>query len=168
MATQIASLPPSVAALPFLFARPQVDDAGWNYRAALLAATAAERADDTRRNTRGRIAYLLCELGFQLARRRIDTDAALPLTRNDIADALGVSLCKVKRTLALLSLSQVIECDAATLRVLDWPRLCSVATYEASRLELRQEDDEFDLVSAVQDEEQPQLVTRAGDPACFV
>lgn len=167
MATQIASVPPSVAALPFLFARPQVDDAGWNYRAALLAATAAERADDTRRNTRGRIAYLLCEFGYQLSRRRIDPDAALPLTRSDIADALGVSLCRVKRTLALLSLSQVIDCDAATMRVLDWPRLCSVATYEANRLELKQEEDDLDAVCAAQ-EEQPQLVTKAGDPACFV
>ena len=167
MATQIASVPPSVGALPFLFARPQVDDGGWNQRAALLAATAAERADDTRRNTRGRIAYLLCELGYQLARRRLDPDGTLPLTRNDIADALGVSLCPVKRTLALLSLSQVIECDAATMRVLDWPRLCAVAAYEASRLELKQDEDELEIACATQEEE-PQLVTKAGDPACFV
>ena len=167
MATQFASVPPSVAALPFLVARPQVDDAGWNYRAALLAATAAERADDTRRNTRGRIAYLLCEFGYQLARRRIDPDAAFALTRGDIADALGVSLCKVKRTLALLSLSEVIECGSATMSVRDWPRLCSVAAYEASRLELEDEEDEPDFACTAE-EEQPQLVTRAGDPACFV
>lgn len=168
MATQIASMPPSVAVLPFLFARPQLYNADWNYRAALFAATSAERADDTRRNTRGRVAYLLCEFGYQLGRRRIDADRSLPLTRRDISDALDVSLCRVKRTLALLSLSQAIECDAATMRVLDWARLCSVATYEASRLELKQEEDELDLVSAAEDEEQPLLVTRAGDPACFV
>jgi aspartyl protease family protein len=43
-----ASLPPSVAALPFLFGRPQVDDGDWNVRTALAAALAAERADHRR------------------------------------------------------------------------------------------------------------------------
>ena len=166
MATQIACLPPSVAALPFLFARPQVDDAGWNYRLALLAAAAAERADEARRNTRGRIAYLLCEFGFQLARRDMDLGATFPLDRTDIADALGVTLCRVKRTLALLSLSGVLETDGRSMRVLDWGRLCSLAAYAPSRLELRQDKDEFDHVIA--EEQQPLLVTRAGDPACFV
>lgn len=166
MATQIACLPPSVATLPFLFARPQVDDAGWNYCLALLAAAAAERADDVRRNTRGRIAYLLCEFGFQLARRDMDLGAAFPLDRTDIAGALGVTLCRVKRTLALLSLSGVLETDGCSMRVLDWGRLCSLAAYAPARLELRQDEDELDMVEP--EEEQPQLVTKSGDPACFV
>jgi hypothetical protein len=164
MATQFA--PPSVAALPFMFARPQADDLGWNYRSALLAATAAERADDTRRNTRGRIAYLLCEFGYQLARRGVDRDGKLPLTRTDIADALGVNLCRVKRTLALLSLSQVIECGGRDIRVIDWRRLCSVACYQTGRLDLRLEE-EFDF-APVATEEKPKLLTAAGDQACFV
>ena len=167
MATQFAParVPHSVAALPFLFARPQADDMGWNFRSALLAATAAERADDTRRNTRGRIAYLLCEFGFQLSRRGIDQAGELPLTRTDIADALGVSLCRVKRTLALLSLSQVVKCEGSTIRVLDWHRLCSVACYQPRRLELGQQEEEFSL--PLMDHE-PQLLTKAGDQACFV
>jgi hypothetical protein len=164
MATQFA--PPSVAARPFMFARPQADDLGWNYRSALLAATAAERADDTRRNTRGRIAYLLCELGYELARRGVDRDGKLPLTRTDIADALGVNLCRVKRTLALLALSQVIENDGRSIRVTDWRRLCSVACYAAHRLNLKS-DEELDFVPAAV-EERPKLLTAAGDQACFV
>ena len=168
MATQFAppAMPPSVAALPFLFARPQSNDMGWNYRSALLAAAAAEGADDTRRNTRGRIAYLLCEYGFQLARRRIDRDGDLQLSRYDIADALGVSLCRVKRTLALLSLSQVIECKGGAMWVLDWPRLCSVACYPSARLGFTQ-DDEDDLEPAPEVDEQPQFLTKGVDQACF-
>jgi hypothetical protein len=170
MATQFAPhrLPPSVAALPFLLARPQVDDRGWNVRSALLAATAAERADDTRRNTRGRIAYLLCEFGFQLARRGVDRDSPLPLTRTEIADALGVSLCRVKRTLALLSLSQVIESDGRTMRVIDWPRLCSVASFASRRLDLPEEDSLEDYLIEHPAEQQQQSLTAAGDQACFV
>jgi hypothetical protein len=170
MATQFAPppVPASVAAPPFLLARPQADDMGWNCRSALLAAAAAERADDTPRNTRGRIAYLLCEFGFQLARRRIDAGAALPLTRVDIADALGISLCRVKRTLALLSLSSVLECNGATMRITDWPRLCSVASYAASRLALKEDEEELDLACVAEEEGQPQILTRSGEPACFV
>lgn len=168
MATQIASVPPFGAAPPFMFARPQADDMGWNYRSALLAATAAERADHARRNSRGRIAYLLCELGFQLGCRGIGADAAFPLTRADIADALGVSLSRVKRTLALLTLSRVVEMEGASMRVLDWRRLCSVACYDPRRLELKAEEEELDLPCATDDHAQRHLLTRAGDPACFV
>jgi hypothetical protein len=172
MATHYARipLPPSVSPLPFLFAKPQVDDFEWNLRAALMAAAAAERADETKRNSRGRVAYLLCEFGFQLRRRRIDGDRELPVSRADIADVLGITLCRVKRTLALLSLSKVIETDGQRIRVLDWRRLCSVANYESSRLELV-EVEEFDdeaLTVIPEEEEETRQLTASGEPACFV
>ena len=164
--------PASGASLPFLFARPQDDRQDWKFRASLDAALAAERADeDTRRNTRGRIAYLLCELGVQLTRRGIDRDADMPLCRAEIAGALGTSLCRVKRTLALLSLSQVIATDGARVRVLDWARLCGVAGYDPDRLDLSAEDMDGEAALIRHDEpadEQLNLLTAAGDPACFV
>jgi hypothetical protein len=171
MAGSFAStpFPPSVAALPFLFARPQVDDSDWNFRTAFSAALAAERADqDSRRNTRGRVAYLLCELGYQLARRRIDRDGELSLSRLEIANALGVSLCRVKRTLALLSLSQVIVSDAQRIRVLDWQRLCGVAAFDRSRLELKDEDYEGALITSGESDQPSHQLTASGEPACFV
>ena len=164
-----ASLPHSVAALPFLFGRPQVDDFDWNLRTALAAALAAERADsDSRRNTRGRVAYLLCELGYQLARRRVDRDGELPLSRVQIADALGVSLCRVKRTFALLSLSEVIATDGQNIQVLDWGRLCAVAGFDRSRLELKDEDYEDVLIISSEEHICSYDLTASGDPACFV
>ncbi len=167
MATHFTSVPPSVAALPFLFARTQPDDLEWTGTVALKAAIAAERADEVRRSLRGRIAYLICEFGFQLARRRVDPSVPLPLGRSDIADALEVGLHRVKRTLALLTLSGIIELRDEGMIVLDWPRLCACASYVPSRLDL--ELDEEDIVATCPPvEEQPQLLTRAGDPACFV
>jgi hypothetical protein len=171
MASSFASrtFPPSVASLPFLFARPQVDDGDWSFRTALSAALAAERADqDSRRNTRGRVAYLLCELGYQLARRGLDRDGEMPLSRTEIAGALGVNLCRVKRTLALLSLSQVIATDGQRLRILDWQRLCGVAGFSRSRLELKEEDYEGALITGDEDGRDPHKLTASGDPACFV
>jgi hypothetical protein len=167
MASQFAvnSVPSFIAALPFLFARPQADDLGWTCRSALAAAVAAERADDTRRNTRGRIAYVLCELGYQLGRRGADRDAELPIARVEIARALGVSLCRLKRTFALLALSQVIEGDGQRIRVTDWHRLARLGGYDPRRLQLNVQEDEAEVVP--ESDEAPRL-TVAGDQACFV
>ncbi|HEX8670219.1 MAG TPA: helix-turn-helix domain-containing protein [Allosphingosinicella sp.] len=169
MATQFyPDLPPSVAALPFLFVRPQAEDDGWTVRAALAAALAAERADTGGRNSRTRVAYLLSELGYQLARRGFDRDAELPLPRAEIARALGLSLCKVKRILAMLCLSQVIATDGSRMRVLDWPRLCALGGFDPRRLELREEEEEDRIVAILTDEDSPLYsTTAAGDPACF-
>lgn len=170
----MATLPNSASfrspAVPFLFSRPQAANAKAGFRSALAAAVAGERGDfDSRRNTRGRIAYLLCELGVQLARRKMDRDGELPLSRADIAELLGVGLPRVKRTLALLSLSQVISTDGQRLRVLDWHRLCGVACFQRTRLKLATEDfdAEATLISQA-DRPPPNPFTASGDPACFV
>jgi hypothetical protein len=158
-----------VAALPFLLARAEADEAECSHRCALLAAAAAERAESRRRNSRGRVAWLLCEFGFQLMRGGINLDGPFALARADIADALGLSLCRVKRALAMLSLSRVVETDGRTMRILDWRRLCSIACYEARRLDLRGDDDDFgDDFAPAGEEMQPQHLTAAGDQACFV
>jgi hypothetical protein len=159
-------IPSFIAALPFLFTRPQKDDLGWSCRSALAAALAAEPADDTARNTRGRIAYVLCELGYQLARRGVDAGAELPISRADLARGLDVSLCRVKRVLALLQLSQVIEADGQRIRITDWRRLCGVAGYDLRRLELTPAEEE--LLPPSSSEAAPQQLTAAGDQACFV
>lgn len=163
-----SNIPASVAALPFLFVRNQADDEEWRVRSALATAAAAERADDSRRNTRGRLAYLLCELGFQLGRRGGDRDGALPLPRQELANTLGVSLFKVKRTLALLVLSRVISTSGDEMRILDWARLSSVAHYDPARLDVRVDEEDFEPGSAGADEEALPQLTAAGDQACFV
>jgi hypothetical protein len=169
MATRIhfPELPASVAALPFLFMRARAGDRDWDFNAALAFAVAAERADSERRNTRRRLAYLLCELGYQYGRRTGDYGQAMPLSRSELARALGVSLPRVKRILALLSLSQVIDCaSGASIRVTDWPRLCGVAAYDCARLGVEMPE-EFTSPFADEEDEPPHL-TAAGDQACFV
>src|SRR5205085_11964738 len=135
MATRIylPELPASVAALPFLFMRARTGDRDWDFNAALASAVSAERADSERRNTRRRLAWLLCELGWQYGRRIGDYSQEMPLSRAGLARALGVSLCRAKRILALLTLSSVVESDGESLPVLDWPRLRGMADYEGVR-----------------------------------
>jgi hypothetical protein len=146
---------------------PASRDRDWDFQAALGSAVAAEQAGTERRNTLRRVSYVLCELGFQYSRRTGDMSGAVPLSRAALARALGVSLTKVKRILALLSLSQTIECDGAEIRVTDWRRLCSAAAYDPARLgSLVPEEDECWV--APQDEDRPSILTAAGEPACFV
>ncbi len=98
-------------------------------------------------------------------RRGDDKDAALPVPRAQLAEALGTSLCRVKRTLALLSLSGVAKVEGATLRITDWRRLAGLGCYDPARLGLAPEEAELEIVPAR--EAAPRL-TAAGDPACFV
>jgi hypothetical protein len=166
MATRFAfpPLPASVAALPFLFMRPRAQDREWDFSAALASAVAAERADTSRRNTRSRLVYLLCELGYQYGRRTGDFGQEMPLCRAELAHALGIGLTKVKRVLALLSLSGAIETDGESIRGLHWPRLCAVAGYDCARLGIEEEEP----APVLFDESPRAFLTAAGDPACFV
>jgi Crp-like helix-turn-helix domain len=170
MATRIA--PPSDASAPPPFLLSPVSESSFHgdFADALKAAIIAEARAQGRRHERCRIAHLLCELSFQLRRMRGshgDT-VEIPIARGELAAMLGVSLVRVKRALALLALSQVISTDGSSIRVLDWRRLCGVASYDPGRLGLKAEEDDI-LTIVAEDEEAPRnLVTAAGDPACFV
>ena len=142
MATQFAS---SSAPAPFLL-RPERKEG----RPDLIVGA--------RRSTRLDVAQLLCALGQCGAR------SELAVGRADIAAALDISLCKVKRVLALFSLSGVIACEAGSLRVLDWRRLCSVAQLPYAA----EEEEDLDAACAAEEEEAASPFTAAGDPACFV
>lgn len=167
MSTQFAAVPASVLALPFLLMRSRSGDPDWCVRTALSAAIAAERAvDGGRRNTRARLAWLLCELGYQLKCRGVDRDQDLAIPRLELANALGTSLCRIKRTLALFSLSGILRADARMVRILDWRRLSGVAGYDARRLDLAPEELEEEAPNEAP--ARSNLMTAAGDPACFV
>jgi hypothetical protein len=162
---EFPQLPASVAMLPFLFARRRSDDGDWDFHTALGAAVSAEEALGTGLSTRRRIAWLLCELGQQYGRRRGDYGAAVPVSRQALARALGISLCRVKRVLALLSLSQAIQSDRESVRITDWRRLCGMAGYDCAmlRFALPDEDEPF----GTRADEPARLRTAGGDPAYF-
>jgi hypothetical protein len=165
MATRVEmpSLSPSLAILPFLFMSSRNDDRDWQLNTALQAARAAEEALDEPRNCRKRVAWLLCETGAQYARWTGECSDHVPLSRQEIAAALGVSVCRVKRVMALLSLSGVVASEPRGLSILDWRRLCAIAGYDPGRLGFEVSEE----LTAAPDEEAPMLVTAAGDPAYF-
>ncbi|WP_114954367.1 helix-turn-helix domain-containing protein [Sphingosinicella terrae] len=163
---EMPPLPPSVAILPLLFQAPRSDDEDWNVTVSLAAACAAERACLEPRNSRARLAYLLCEFAFQFG-RRTGADNNLPLDRSEIAQALGISLVRVKRILGWLELSRVVASDASSIRIIDWHRLCQIGRYEGLRIGAPVDPDQ-EVPDGSAGQAAAAMVTRAGEPACFV
>ena len=164
MATQFArGSTPSVPA-PFLLGHPGRETVRPSFAAAVEAAVAAERARAGTRNPRQRIALFLCELSKACGCR-----SDFPLSRSSLANALGISLVRVKRTLALFSLSGVISTDGSTITVLDWRKLSGAAHFDLSALNVSPDDEETRLIVSSDKEDEPDnFLTACGEPACFV
>ncbi len=160
MATQFAQTTTSPGPAPFMFGGAASGATRGGFAAALRRAVTAERAFAEGSKPSQRIARLLCELGENYGCRN-----RLPLSRNELATALGISLIRVKRTLALLSLSGVVDCDDGGLTVRDWRKLSGLARFDARALGLgSDQEDELEDCTDVE----LCFLTASGDPACFV
>lgn len=162
-------LPNWLSALPLLFTRATANDEDQALNSALAAASAVLAADLDRRGSRSRICFLIIELAAQFGRRTGDWDRPIPVTRSQIARASQLDLTRVKRILGFLALSQVIEETAAGLRIVDWQRLCKLASYERSWVTLPLSEEEENGVLLIPPP-RPETValTVSGDQASFV
>ncbi len=84
-----------------------------------------------RRDARGRIAHLFCELAvrheqLELGRR---TDSRLALTQNHIADCAGLTPIHVNRVLQALRGEDLIKTEQRRLTITDWPGLTRAADF---------------------------------------
>ena len=85
-----------------------------------------------RRDSRTRIAHLLCELAFRLKTIGADRDGMVdfPLTQEQLADCTGLTAVHTNRTLQSLRKEGLIQLSAKSLTVLDWDRLKEVADFD--------------------------------------
>jgi CRP-like cAMP-binding protein len=83
-----------------------------------------------------RIAHLLLELAerLKLAGLTSGTTAPMPLTQEVIADALGLSLVHVNRTLQQLRRDHLIEFRASSMNLIQIDQLKSIATFRPPRI----------------------------------
>ena len=91
-----------------------------------------------RRSARQHLAHLLCELQLRMdAVGLAGPDGfLLPLTQEEIADAMGLTSVHVNRTVQSLRADGLIKLDALHLRILDWPGLQRVAGFDPGYLHL--------------------------------
>jgi CRP-like cAMP-binding protein len=119
-------------------AHPRLADALW--RDTLVdAAIFRQWIMGFRRAAPGRIAHLFCE---QLVRSKTvglanGNSCELPLTQQDIADAVGLSTVHVNRSLQTLRREKLVELRKSQLTVFDWDGLAKRAGFDASYLQLR-------------------------------
>jgi CRP-like cAMP-binding protein len=94
-----------------------------------------------RHTPRERIAHLVCEQYTRLrAVGLVKADpqgCAIPIHQGDLADATGLSLVHVNKTLKSLREGQLLKTKPLALEILDWERLKAVAGFNAAYLHMR-------------------------------
>jgi CRP-like cAMP-binding protein len=85
-----------------------------------------------RRDSRTRIAHLLCELAWRLENIGLSEGGIVdfPLTQEQLADATGLTPVHTNRTLQSLRREKLIRLDARSLTVLDWDKLREAGDFD--------------------------------------
>lgn len=91
-----------------------------------------------RRDALKRLAHLLCECALRLEAVgfKVGESHKIPMTQEQIGDALGLTAVHVNRMLKLLGDSDLISRDKRTVAILDTARLQAVADFESAYLHL--------------------------------
>jgi CRP-like cAMP-binding protein len=137
MATRIAAIERE-SVVDIVANHPRLGAALW-WCAMQEAAMARERIVALgRRNARGRIAYLLCELVWrqQAINMAEDHTVRLPLTQTDLADAIGLTAVHVNRVLQGFRQNRVIMLRERRLTVVDFTTLQAIAGLTPNYLQL--------------------------------
>jgi CRP-like cAMP-binding protein len=95
-----------------------------------------------RREAFGRIAHLLCELHYRLEMVGLVEGASfdLPLTQEDLADAVGVTSVHTNRVVQRLRQEKLIELKSRVMTVLDVEGLRRAAGYDSSYLHIKKRE----------------------------
>lgn len=84
-----------------------------------------------RRDSRARIAHLLCEIAVRLRAAGADGDMFdFPVTQEQLADATGLTPVHTNRTLQALRRDGLIQLTSGSLRILDWQALREAADFD--------------------------------------
>jgi CRP-like cAMP-binding protein len=126
-----AALVPRAALLELAATRPAVQTAMW-LETLIDASIFREWVVNVgRRDSRARIAHLLCELALRLKQVEGGDDTFdFPLTQEQLADATGLTAVHTNRTLQTLRRDGLIQLTARSLTVLDWDALREAGDFD--------------------------------------
>jgi CRP-like cAMP-binding protein len=137
---------PVEAVRDLAFDRPNVGKAMW-YETLVDASIFREWTLNVgRRDARTRTAHMLCEFAMrlQVAGLGEQLDYEVPMTQDQLADALGLTSVHVNRTLKALEADGLIDRTRRSVRIGDWKALARVGDFDPNYLHLEPE-----LVSAI-------------------
>lgn len=92
-----------------------------------------------RRDAKGRIAHLFCEMYLKLHAVGLAADyrCDFPLTQTEVGDALGLSTVHVNRTVQELRAEQLIHWSGRSLEILDWTGLVKTGEFDPTYLHVQ-------------------------------
>ncbi|WP_303539731.1 Crp/Fnr family transcriptional regulator [Sphingomonas natans] len=117
---------------------PQVGQAMW-YETLVDAAIFREWTLNVgRRDARARTAHLLCEFAIRISVAGLGTrlNYDLPMTQEQLADALALTSIHVNRTLRGLETDGFIERKKRSIRIMDFEQLTRIADFDVRYLHL--------------------------------
>ena len=122
------------------FARPNIGYAMWMDTLVDGSVFREWIANVGRRDSRQRIAHLLCEFAVRLhvAGLGEQTEYELPMTQEQLADAVGLTPVHVNRTLKELDKVGLIERSKRSVKIGDWKRLAEAGDFDTTYLHLRE------------------------------
>ena len=84
-----------------------------------------------RRDSRARVAHIWCEFSLRLEAAGLAKDHVyeLPMTQEQLADAVGLTSVHVNRVLRQLRDDGLIDRDRRTIRIVDWKRMREVGDF---------------------------------------
>lgn len=93
---------------------------------------------------RARIAHLLCEFAFRLDKQGLPSGQAyeLPMTQDQLADALGLTAVHVNRILKVLVSDGLIAYSKRGVSIPDWEVLVAEAGFKSQYLHMNPADAE--------------------------
>ena len=135
------ALMPVEAVQELAFNRPTVGKAMW-YETLVDASVFREWTLNVgRRDARARTAHMLCEFALRLEVAGLgeQCDYQLPMTQDQLGDALGLTPVHVNRTLKALEKDGLIERNKRSVKIANWQNLATVGDFDSNYLHLEQE-----------------------------
>jgi CRP-like cAMP-binding protein len=129
---------PVEAVQEIAFNRPAIGRAMW-YETLVDASIFREWTLNVgRRDARTRMAHMLCEFALRLevAGLGLRHSYELPMTQEQLADALGLTSVHTNRTLMALAGDGLITRTQRAVRIDDWPRLAEAGDFDSAYLHL--------------------------------
>ena len=125
------------AAIKQVLARyPAIAEALWRHSAVEANILAQWLTNTGRRNAKGRLAHLLCEMAIRCGKRKVKGSIVynLPMTQVHFADATGLTPVHVNRSLKALKEVGVAD-SHKTVRIEQWDKLANVADFDSGYLQ---------------------------------
>ena len=131
---------PHAALAAILETHPNVVRALWRDLATTARVTQEWMVSMGRRSAYQRVAHFLCEVQtrFEAAGLATASECLFPLTQNELADTLGLSVVHVNRVLQQLRREALVQLSQSKLIVLDWKGLVRAGDFDAQYLDLPQ------------------------------